>query len=107
MPKATAEVVSSAIEKAVTDGDLWLVSGPTSLFKETIPPGVLTDSSLLLPPPDLIVPAAILEGNIPAAWKDNKATAAGMLSQLSLQRGNRFPGHSSTGYRWCLAGKNR
>jgi len=37
------------------------------------------------------VPAAILEGNIQAAWKDNKATAAGMLSQLSLQRGRPVP----------------
>lgn len=91
VPKATLEVVSSAIDKAVTDGDLWLVSGPTSLFKETIPPGVLTEISLLLPAPDPIVPAAILEGNIPAAWKDNKATAAGMLSQLSLQRGRPVP----------------
>jgi hypothetical protein len=91
VPKASAEVVSAAVEQCVADGDLWLVSGPTSLFREPIPAGVLTNASLLLPPPDPIVAAAILEGNIPAAWKDNKATVAGMLSQLSSQRGKPVP----------------
>lgn len=91
VPKASAEVVSAAVEKAVADGDLWLVSGPTSLFREPIPAGVLSDASLLLPPPEPIVAAAILEGNIPAAWKGSKATVAGMLSQLSTQRGKPVP----------------
>ena len=91
VPKAADVVVSGMVEKAVADGELWLVSGPTSLFKESIPAGVLTDVSLLLPPPDPIVAAAILEGNIPAAWKDSRATVAGMLSQLSSQRGKPVP----------------
>ena len=94
VPKASVVVVSAAVEKAVADGDLWLVSGPTSLFREAIPAGVLTDASLLVPPPEPIVAAAILEGNIPAAWKDNKATVAGMLSQLSSQRGKPVPWYS-------------
>ena len=34
VPKASVGVVTAAVEKAVADGDLWLVSGPTSLFKE-------------------------------------------------------------------------
>jgi hypothetical protein len=93
VPKATAKVVNAAVEKAVMDGDLWLVSGPTSLFKESIPAGVLTDGTLLLPPPDPIVTAAILEANVPAAWKDGKATVAGILAQLSVQRGRPVPWH--------------
>jgi hypothetical protein len=91
VPKASAAVVNAAVEKAVAEGDLWLVSGPTSLFKESIPAGVLTDASLLLPPPEPVVTAAILEGNIPAAWKDGKATVAGVLAQLSAQRGKPVP----------------
>jgi hypothetical protein len=91
VPKASAEVVSAAIEKAVGDGDLWLVSGPTSLFKESIPAGVLTDASLLLPPPEPIVAAAILEANVPPAWKAGKATVAGVLAQMSAQRGKPVP----------------
>jgi len=87
VPKASVEVVRAAIQEAVAEGDLWLVSGPTSMFKESIPDGVLTDAALLLPPPGPIVAPAILEGNIPAAWKDGRATVAGMLSQLSVQRG--------------------
>ena len=91
VPKASAAVVSAAVEKAVTEGDLWLVSGPTSLFKEPIPAGVLTDTCLLLPPPEPIVAAAILEGNVPAAWKDGKANVSGILAQLSAQRGKQVP----------------
>jgi hypothetical protein len=91
VPKASSGVVNAAVEKAVLDGDLWLVAGPTSLFKESIPTGVLTDASLLLPPPDPIVAAAILEANLPAAWKDGKASVAGILAQLSAQLGKAIP----------------
>jgi hypothetical protein len=52
---------------------------------------VLTDTSLLLPPPEPIVAAAILQANVPAAWKDGKATVAGILAQLSVQRGRPLP----------------
>jgi hypothetical protein len=68
-----------------------LVAGPTSLFKESIPTGVLTDASLLLPPTEPIVAAAILEANLPAAWKHGKASVAGILAQLSVQRGKPMP----------------
>jgi hypothetical protein len=91
VPKASAEVVGTAVEKAVADGDLWLVSGPTSLFKESIPAGVLTDASLLLPPPEPIVAAAVLQANVAGAWKDGKANVAGILAQLSAQRGKPVP----------------
>jgi len=91
IPKASTEVVNAAVEKAVVDGDLWLVSGPTSLFKESIPAGVLTDASLLLPPPEPIVTAAILEANVPMAWKGGKANVSGILAQISVQRGKPVP----------------
>ena len=91
IPKAGTDVVIASIEKAVLNGELWLISGPTSLWKEPIPAGVLTDSALLLPPPDPIVAAAILEGNIPDAWKNGKASMAGILAQLSSQRGAPVP----------------
>src|ERR1051325_324386 len=91
VPKASAEVVGTAVEKAVADGDLWLVSGPTSLFKEAIPAGGLTDASLLLPPPEPIVAAAVLQANVAGAWKDGKANVAGILAQLSAQRGKPVP----------------
>ena len=53
--------------------------------------GVLTDTSSLLPPPEPIVAAAILEANLPAAWKHGKASVAGILAQLSAQRGRPAP----------------
>jgi hypothetical protein len=91
VPKASPGVVEAALAKAVLEGDLWLVSGPTSLFKEAIPAGVLTDTGLLLPPPEPIVAAAILQANVPAAWKDGKTNVAGILAQLSAQRGKPVP----------------
>lgn len=91
VPKANSDVVSAAIEKSVADGELWLVSGPTSLFKEPIPIGVLTDASLLLPPPEPLVAAAVLEANLPGAWKDGKASVAAILAQVSMQRGKPVP----------------
>jgi hypothetical protein len=91
VPKASDEVIQASIEKAIENGDIWLVSGPTSLLKETVPAGVLTDSSALLPPPDPVIAAAILETNLEAAWKDGKATVAGILAQLSAQHGRPLP----------------
>jgi len=52
---------------------------------------VLTDTGLLLPPPELIVAAAILQANVAPAWKDGKANVAGVLAQLSAQRGKPVP----------------
>ena len=91
VPKASLDVISAAVEKGVLDGDLWLVSGPTSLFNEQVPAGILTVSSTLLPPPDAIVAAVILEGNLPGAWRDGQATVAGILAQISTQRGRPMP----------------
>jgi hypothetical protein len=91
VPKATSDVVNAAVEKAVANGDLWLVAGPTSLFKEPIPMGVLTDTSSLLPPSEPIIAAVILEANLPAAWKNGKASVAGILAQLSAHQGKPAP----------------
>jgi hypothetical protein len=52
---------------------------------------VLTDTGLLLPPPEPIVAAAILQANVAPAWKDGKANVAGVLAQLSAQRGKPVP----------------
>lgn len=93
VPKASTEVVEASISQAVEMGDLWYISGPTSLWKEEIPAGVLVDTGLVLPPPEPIVAAGILEGNLPAAWKDGKATVAGILAQVSSERGTPIPWH--------------
>jgi hypothetical protein len=37
------------------------------------------------------VTAAILEANVPSAWKEGKGTVAGILAQLSVQRGRPVP----------------
>lgn len=91
VPKATIQVVEAAIGMAVAAGELWLVSGPTSLFREEIPPGVLSDGATLLPPPPPVVPAELLDANIPAAWQHGEANGAGILAQISAMRGMPIP----------------
>lgn len=47
IPKASADVVNTAIGEAVVAGKVWLLSGPASLLAEPIPAGVLTPGAKL------------------------------------------------------------
>ena len=46
IPKAPPEIVESTIREAVRAGTAWLTSGPASIFREEIPPGVLTGAAV-------------------------------------------------------------
>ena len=105
VPKASAGVVSAAVEKAVADGDLWLVSGPTSLFKEPIPAGVLTDTG-----------AAVASTRANRGGGDSASKRAGGLEGREGERGG-HPGPAfgaareagavvsgGTGRGWGIAG---
>jgi hypothetical protein len=91
IPKASAGVVDAAIERAVEDGKVWLLSGPASLLAETIPAGVLTATAKLRSPPALISAAAILPENLPSAWKNGTTTALAIATALSQQQGLTLP----------------
>ena len=54
IPKAGAQVVEQAVHDAVKAGMLWLITGPTSLLSEDIPPGILSDAATLQAPPPAI-----------------------------------------------------
>jgi len=91
VPKAPRDAVVSAVEAAVADGVLWLQSGPASLLAEEVPAGVTEESSTLREPPAPIPAPKIMPENLPAAWKDEQATALGVLAALSQQSGLRLP----------------
>ena len=91
VPKAAPGVVDVAIGEAVAAGKVWLLSGPASLLAEPIPAGVLSPSAKLRVPPAVILAAAILPENLPAAWKDDKTTALAIATALSQQAGNTLP----------------
>jgi hypothetical protein len=91
IPKLSTSSIDKAISNAVEAGDVWFLSGPTSLLKEAIPAGVITDTGELRPVPEAIAPAALLEGNISAAWDNGEANAAAFLTQLSSLESVQLP----------------
>ena len=50
-PNANRRIVNAAVLQAVEQGTLWLTSAPASIFNEPVPPGVLSASASLRPPP--------------------------------------------------------
>ncbi len=91
IPKASKEVVEKAISEAVENGSIWLLSGPASILGEPIPAGVLTPNAKLSVPPAIISAAEILPENLPAAWKDDEATALAVATGLSQKAGKVLP----------------
>jgi hypothetical protein len=91
IPKASQEVVEKAVAEAVENGSIWLLSGPASILSEPIPAGVLTPEAKLSVPPATISAAEILPENLPAAWKDDEATALAVATGLSQKAGKVLP----------------
>lgn len=91
IPKADRPVVETAIRLAVEQGIIWLVSGPASLFRETIPAGVLSEASRLLPPPASVPVTDVLPDALPEAWDGGEANALGILVALSNKAGRTLP----------------
>lgn len=83
VPKAVREVVEQAIHEAVKAGVVWLISDPATVFREDIPPGVLSDAATLNRPPAEIPATALLPQNLPAAWSQSVTTAAAISQALS------------------------
>jgi len=91
IPKAGRTVVELAVRSAVKEGKLWLTAGPTSLFKEDTPSGILTDAAILNAPPADILPAEILPASLPEAWPEQQTTAAVIATILSQRKGKILP----------------
>lgn len=96
IPKADRKSIDVAVDTAVAEGKIWLLSGPTSLCGEPLPMGVLHPESLLFPPPPAMSPAEILPENLPNAWSKNDSdeqTANGhsIATALSAKDGRTLP----------------
>ena len=83
--------VKEAVEEAVSRGTLWMLDGPTSLFKDPVPPGVLSDSSKLLPPPDPIATHELMQTDIPEAWHNSSTNGFAILTALNRKHGRILP----------------
>ena len=91
IPKCEPADVEAAVSQAVEQGLVWLTSGPASILKEAVPPGVLTTAAVLRPPPEGIDVAQLMPTSIPSAWVESKTNALAISTALSAQWGMTLP----------------
>jgi len=91
IPKAAPLILEKAIQAAVENGTIWLLSGPASILAEPLPPGVLADSAKLCAPPAVVAAADVLPENLPAAWKEGTASGLSIATGLSIKVGKTLP----------------
>ena len=94
IPKCESADVDAAVLEAVEQGTLWLTSGPASILNETVPPGVLSASASLRPPPNPISVQELMDAAIPDAWRDRKTNALALATALSNKEGVNLPWHT-------------
>jgi len=92
IPKAERDVVNTAIQTAVKEKRLWLLSGNASLFAEDVPLDVLIDDATLQAPPQPIQAKEIMPDNLPEAWNGKEETTALAISDaLAAKIGKVLP----------------
>lgn len=93
LPRASQEVVDAAVQSAVRERRLWLLSGPASFLGEDLPAGVLTADATVQAPPQPIAVKDLLPQNLPEAWgQDGTTTTALAISDaLSTKSGAMLP----------------
>ena len=91
IPRCSAGALDDAVQGAVQAGTVWLVNGPTSCWKESVPWGVLQETAELRPPPAMIAPQELSAQALPDAWANDETNAAALLRALSQARGEAVP----------------
>ena len=91
IPGCDPSYVDAAIADAVAQGLLWMTNGPASILGEPVPPGVLSPSAKLRPPPDPIAVDELMPSSIPDAWSEGKTNALAIATALSSLRGVALP----------------
>lgn len=91
IPEAERGAIDRAVEEAVEEGLLWLISGPVSVWSEEMPAGLLTEDAVLQGPPDPISPLDLLPKRLPEAWVGGITTALRIEQALSLKEGKPLP----------------
>ena len=92
VPKASREVICSAIADVVEQGKLWLLDGSTSLWQEKVPTDSLTDAATLRLPPEAINGFELTPTNLPEAWQDQTSTSIQNIAQaISAKKDIKLP----------------
>ncbi len=91
IPTASRSVIDAAIQTAVREKRLWLVTNRASFFAEELPLGVLGEDASLLPPPQPVSPREVLPASLPEAWSGELTTALALATALSTKAGKSLP----------------
>ena len=91
VPRCAAPAVLEAVRAAVEQGVVWLTSGPASVWKEPVPPGVLDDAAVLRPEPEPIPVQELVDDALPGAWRDGATNGVTLGQALSQARGRTLP----------------
>lgn len=91
VPRCGPDVVRAAVGLAVEGGLVWLVNGPTSLWKEPPPDAALDGNAVLRRPLGLIPASDLLPESLPGAWKDGGTNGVRLNQALSQARGETMP----------------
>lgn len=91
IPKVDRTMIEAAVNAAVRDGKLWLMSGTASLLAEEIPLGLLTDSATLQAPPQPVSTLEILPESLLEAWNEGRASALTIATALSQRMQKQLP----------------
>jgi hypothetical protein len=91
IPKVEVSAIDTAIDAAVKNGALWLVSGPASFYGEEIPAGLLMPDTVLSGPPPYLSTMDVLPERLPDAWKEEPTTALAITTALSYKVGKPMP----------------
>ena len=91
IPGCAEDTLQAALACAVAAGTVWLVSGPTSCWKEEAPPSTLRGDGELLPPPHRVGPQELTPEALPDAWRNGETNAAAVVRALSRKQGAAVP----------------
>ena len=91
IPRCEEETLQAALTCAVAAGTVWLVSGPTSCWKEDAPASALGGEGELLPPPPPVAPGELAPEALPDAWENGETNAAAVVRALSHKHGAAVP----------------
>jgi len=92
IPRAERSVVNAAIQAAVKEKRLCLLSGRASLLAEDVPADLLVDDATLQLPPAPLGARDVIPDNLPEAWKGNvETTALDIADALSTKAGKALP----------------
>ncbi len=92
IPKAERAVVNEAVQAAVKERRLWLLSGQASLLGEDVPADLCVDEAILQTPPPPLTGKDVIPDNLPEAWDGKQETTAREIAAaLSTKFGTILP----------------